>query len=558
LREKLLIRLSLRNRLLILFVLLFIVSTSSIGISSYLKAKNTLIHTVENRLEREADVMSYIIRNLKFVYVSDEAYFKQQVDMSIHEQKRQIDEDGLISYYYYIADEEIKPFKVSRDAEIQFTPTFMEKVNSVTDGVFHSTLNGQDYSISVKAIPEINGKYVLLVPTSSYLGPIYQTAQFTLLISAVSLIISFLLIVLFVRSLTKPLITLQKVMADVQNGNLKQSISIKTTLPEIMSLKTSFQTMLEQMSTVIRELNETTNELKHTGGELSHASNGALSSSKDLIEAIQIVKEGALQSAVTSEASLVSFQDMKETIEVLIENVGTVVTSSEEMEHSAHNGEKNMSEMIEIFNSYQEDFEHLSSTIKEVKNSSISITHQVGLIHNVANQTKLLALNASIEAARAGEVGKGFSVVALEIKKLAEQSTAASKVITNSILGMEYITIHAVKEFDQIISKVKTNLNIANDSKVSLDQLMLGIDTLHHRIKTMQNELGQLKNALPELEQVMINFSSVSQETSASSSQMLSISTDQIYQMESTHQIGQKLTAVASALSSSTKQFNLN
>lgn len=523
-----------------------------------MKAQATMIQTVEDRLEREADVMSYIVRNLKFVYVSDEAYFKQQVEMSIHEQKRQIDEDGLTSHYYHMVDGQINPFQASKSADIEFTASFTDQLLNTENGVFHATLNGEDYTVSVQAISEIGGKYILLVPTSSYLGPIYEMAQFTQIISVISLIVSIVLIILFVRSLTKPLITLQKVMADVEKGNLQQAVSIKTTVPEIIALKTSFQTMLEQMGGVIKEMNETTNELNQTGGELSEASNGALQSSKKLVEVIQIVKEGALQSALSSEASLDSFHNMKEITDALIKNMDTVVMSSEEMEKSAHNGEKNVTKMIDTFSKYEHDLGNLANIIKDVKNHSISITKQVGLIHNVADQTKLLALNASIEAARAGEAGKGFSVVALEIKGLAEQSSTASKAITKSIFGMENITIQAAEEFDQMIKKVKTNLVIANESKESFDHLMIGIDAVHQKIKTMQEELGQLKLVLPELEQVMINFSSVSQETSASSNQMLSISTDQIYQMESTHLIGQKLTTVANALSSSTKQFNLS
>src|SRR5690606_1307311 len=183
------------------------------------------------------------------------------------------------------------------------------------------------------------------------------------------------------------------------------------------------------------------------------------------------------------------FHNMKKITDALIKNVDTVVMSSEEMDKSASNGEKNVTKTIDTFAKYEHDLGNLANIIKEVKNHSISITKQIGLIHNVADQTKLLALNASIEAARAGESGKGFSVVAQEIRGLAEQSSTASKAITQSIFSMENITIQAAEEFDQMIKKVKTNLVIAKDSKESFDRLMIGIDDVHQRIKTMQEEL---------------------------------------------------------------------
>src|SRR5690606_24349823 len=189
----------------------------------YLKAEDTLVRTVEDRLEREAGVMTYVVRNLKFVYVSDEAYFRQQVEMSIHEQQRQLEEDGFPAHFYYIAEEGVQPFQASKGADIAFNDAFIAKADS-TEGVFHETLQGVDYTVSVVEMPEINGKYILLVPTDSYLGPIHRTMQSTLTMIAVSVLVSIVLIILFVRTLTNPLVKLQEVMSDVRDGNLKQTI----------------------------------------------------------------------------------------------------------------------------------------------------------------------------------------------------------------------------------------------------------------------------------------------------------------------------------------------
>lgn len=554
--QKVFSRIGLRSRLLILFFVLLTISISAVGVSSYMKARGTLIHTVEDRLGRESEVMAYIVRNLKFVYVSDEPYFKQQVEMSITEQQRQLNEDGLTSHFYYIEENQALPFQASKKAGLAFSESFINNLKAHKDGVFHQTINREDYTVAVKYMPELGRQYVLLVPTHSYLGPINQTAQFTLIISAICLALSALLIILFVRSLTKPLLSLQKVMAEVQQGNLKQSISIQTTVPEMISLKDSFQTMLKQLSAVIAELNQTTGQLNLTGDELSHSSNNALLFSKQLIDAIHIVKLGAEQSASTSESSLARFHVMKDMIEAMIQNMDTVFESAEEMNKSANDGEKNVTELIGTFHQYEKDFDIMSNTIHEVKNHSISITHHVGLIDGVAKQTKLLALNASIEAARAGEAGKGFSVVASEIRKLAEQSSVASKAITSSIMVMEKSTFHAVEEFNRMIKKIKINLTAANNSKVSLDNLMREIDVVHNLIMGMQNELNELKQIFPDMQHIMVNFASVAQETSASSQQMLVISSDQMEQMDITHKIGAKLTGLASSLALMTKQFD--
>src|SRR5690606_34963748 len=110
---------------------------------------------------------------------------------------------------------------------------------------------------------------------------------------------------------------------------LKQTITLKTTVPEMISLTNSFQTMLEQMRSVIREVDDMTNELEVTGTELSGSSDDALAYSKQLVESINVVKDGALHTASSSEASLNSFHHMKGNIDQLAENMDTVFERSE-------------------------------------------------------------------------------------------------------------------------------------------------------------------------------------------------------------------------------------
>lgn len=549
---------SLQNRLLFLFIFLLIVSVTIVGISSYIKAKDTTIETIENRISRESEVMTYVAKNLKFLYVSDEAYFMQQLEISIRDQQRQLETDGIQSHLYYYANGEINTFKVSNHSKISFTDAFKEKITKVEKGVFHQTIKGEDYTISVINMPEVNGKYLLIVPTASYLGPVNEMAQFMFAVIIVSLVISIILLILFVRSVTKPLTELRNVMTEVREGNLKKKALINTTIPELQSLKVSFNMMIEQMSNVINEINETTTELETTGEKLSLSSEDALSYSRQLITAINVVKHGAEQTASSSDSSVNGFQSMKQKIQILISGMDMVFQSSEDMNRSAKRGEKNNTYLINTINSFERDFEHMTSTIQEVKEHSSSITNLVGLIKGVADQTKLLSLNATIEAARAGEAGKGFAVVANEVRKLAEQSSSATVDISKSISEMEDVTIRATNEFDEMLLKIRRYLETANDSKSSFDELMIEIDTVSKKLQGMQGELQKLKLVLPDLEEQTLSFASISQETLASTEEMLSTSNDQIQQMESTHEIGLQLKGLSNSLSGISKQFNVN
>lgn len=555
--QRFLQRVNLSARLFILFVSLLVISVVTVGTISYIKAKDMTIETIENRLVREAELMGYIAESLKFVYVSEDDYFMQQVDGNVRMQQEKLEVDGMKAEFFYIKNQEVIPFKVSKDA----IPTISEKtITELVDrkkGVIHERINGDDYTISFHKIEEIGGTYGILIPTKSYTGPIDQMAYFTLVVMAVSIIVMTVVIILLVRTIVKPLSALRNTMKEVREGNLKHSVDIRTTIPEITSLHKSYNAMIDQMRSMLNELKTSTRELETTGDELTVSSSDALESSHQLILAIDSVRQGAEHTASSSEESVHGFRTMSNRLEDIMSNMDTVINSSKNMNHSASRGEKNMGQLISTIQSFEGDFNRLTKTIREVKDYSLEITSLVELVTEIAKQTKLLALNATIEAARAGEAGKGFAVVAHEVQKLAEQSTKATDEITNAIVKMESITLLASKEFDQMLVQINSNLHMASESKLSINELMDGIYEVSGNIEVMQNELTGLESIVPELQQSVTQFSSVSQETLASAEEMLAFSENQIQQMENTNRVGKRLHNLSKSLSEITQRFNI-
>ena len=548
---------TLGTRLLLLFITLLMVSVVTVGVSSYMKAKNMAVETVEHRLEREAQLIGYIAENLKFVYVSDEEYFRQQLESNVRSQQKKLKDDGIASDFFYISEGKAAPFNVSKKSEYTFSDSQIKSIQQSKNGVIHSEVNGQDYTIAFNELNEINGIYVIVIPTSTYMGPVNEMAYFTIAVIFISLLAATIMISLFVKKLTKPLNELRNTMKKVRDGHLQNAPDIRTSIPEINSLQKSYNSMIEQMMKMVTELTATTKELGDTGNELKDSSQSSLESSQQLVSAIHLVKTGAQQTAASSETSVRSFIDMKDMIEAMVTNMESVFSSSATMNESALNGEKNLGELISMIHSFETDFKQLANTVHQVKDFSHSITKLVGMVKAIADQTKLLALNASIEAARAGEAGKGFAVVANEVGTLAEQSAKTAEEITQAIGKMEKITIGATAEFDEMHTKINSNLTMATSSQASFDELMNGISAVSTKLHSMQGELESLENTLPQLAEGADSFLSVSQETLASAEEMLLASEVQVNQMEATDQIGMKLNSLARSLSQITNQFSL-
>lgn len=551
-------KINLGTRLFILFISLMLASITAVGIVSYTKSKEMTIDSIENRLVREVELMGYIAEPLKFTYISDEEYFMQQLEMNIRAQRDTLKEDGISPEFFYITNNEVQHFKVSEGNLPSITDNMVELMVSSKEGILKEPIDGVEYMITYQEMKELDGIYALILPTKSYLSPVHDMGIFILMVIIGSIILFTCITIIFVRTLTKPLTILREAMREGREGNLRPTKNIKTSIPELVSLNKSYNSMIHNMTQVVKEIKQTTRELEETGTQLGLSAEDSMVSTHQLISSINMVKEGAMQTASSSETGVESIKEMKDIIREMQNNMSRVFSSSNRMDDSADIGKKHMNTLITTIIKFEKDFEDLSNTVKNVKDYSESITGLVVLIKGIAEQTKLLALNATIEAARAGDAGKGFAVVANEVRNLAEQSTSAAEEITSSIGRMEDITANAVKEFENMHNKIKDNLTTANLSKVTFDELMSEMEEVSENLTVINGDLKGWQEFLPNLESATDSLLSVSQETSASSEEMLSASENQVGQMEYTNEIGKKLNALSKSLSVITSRFEFD
>ncbi|MED4463872.1 methyl-accepting chemotaxis protein [Metabacillus fastidiosus] len=551
-------KIGLKARLLILVLPLLITSISVVGFTSYSKAKETTMSTIENRLKREVNITYEIVANLAFAYVGDETGLNKRIEkVVLPKQASQLLNDGLAADFFLIQNEKAAPLKISKNTKLKIEKEVINKIKKHNGNLIHVKMDGTAYTIAYQDIQELKGTYLIVVPTEKYMASINELADFTGLIVIVSALIASLALIMLVRSLVKPLSILSSTMLRVNNGNLSENIPINTSVPEIVSLINSYHQMMEQMIKMIKNINLTTADLFTTGEQLKVASEDVLLQNNQLMESIKVVKCGAEQTATSSDENVVTFQQMKNDIQLVLSNMKYLFSSASDMNVSANKGNSRIAEMIDTMDKFEKEFEEMTNTIIGVKDNSITITKVVGIIQSIAEQTKLLALNATIEAARAGEAGKGFAIVAKEVKKLADQSSKATEDINESIRQMESISEKASEEFKSMLVNIKSHLRVANDSRESFDDLMIEIENVNGKLSNMRENLQHLENKLPEIELSAEHFVSVSQETLASAEQMQEISDSQIEQITRTHEMGLKLTDLSTELAGSTKQFKI-
>ncbi|XCS12358.1 methyl-accepting chemotaxis protein [Aeribacillus pallidus] len=549
-------RIPLSVRLILFALILLISSITVVGYTAYQKASETTFNLIEDRLKREVYMTEIAASNLLYAYVNSSDDFFERFDKEVvQRQSSQLIQDGLNADFFFVRNEKATPFSVSVKTKTQIPAEIVKEITKKNSGIIHKSFNGQDYTLAFKEMQELKGIFLLAVPTESFIKPVHELAYNTIWIGIISVFFMMGILFLAVRSMTKPLTILREKMRKMREGDIQLDLNINTNLPEILSLIKSFKQLAGYLGMMIQRINTTTENLFSTGRKLKHSSDDVLTLHTNLVEAIEMVKNGAQQTASSSEESAKVFHSMKNTVQTVLERIERLFSSAQGMNRSANTGEQNMRQMIESLNRFEKECKTMSKTIQSVRDHSTAIEKVVEMIYAISEKTKLLSLNATIEAARAGEEGKGFAIVAEEVRKLAEQSSKATEDIAQSVKMMHDISQSAYQQFKLILELVQNHLEVAGKSRLSFDQLVDEIGKVNEILSETRHSLHTLDDWLPKMEQSAENFLSVSQETFASAEQMQSVAKVQMEQIRETHAIGLTLMELSESLKSTTNKF---
>jgi len=208
-------------------------------------------------------------------------------------------------------------------------------------------------------------------------------------------------------------------------------------------------------------------------------------------------------------------EEMSKTTSEIAHNCVVAVKSSEQASSSANTGQAVIDETIRVMNRINDRVKDSAEVIKNLGVRSDQIGEIVGLINDIADQTNLLALNAAIEAARAGEQGRGFAVVADEVRKLAERTSDATKEISETIQAMQTETKKAVSSMEEGVTEVATGTTEAAKSGTALEEILLQINKVTSEINQIAVASEEETSATDEIAANIQQISIAMQETAA-------------------------------------------
>ena len=272
-------------------------------------------------------------------------------------------------------------------------------------------------------------------------------------IISICIVISVFSCIFVARIFTRPIDVLVSATNNLAMGDLTRKVAVHSN-DEIGELGSSFNTAIEKLNELIRSMVVATEEVNEFGRKVSEGSSETSLISKQVAHTIDELARGFQDQVNTINKVMSTTVELDELIQEIAKKAGMVKTASYNTVTSAQEGGKAVDITIQKVNDINNTVNQLSTIVKDLGGKSIHIGEIVHLISEIADQTNLLALNAAIEAARAGEQGRGFAVVADEVRKLAEQSASASKEISKLVIEIQNAASKAVQSIDINSTKV--------------------------------------------------------------------------------------------------------
>jgi len=338
-------------------------------------------------------------------------------------------------------------------------------------------------------------------------------------VSLAVVLVSLAISLRIISSITKPLAHAKKVTAEIADGNLTRRITVFCQ-DEIGEICNSINDIVVHFHQVISQVTQNTQQVASASTQLSCAA--------------EQMASGAARVAGQASTVATASEEMAATSNEIANNCTQAAAGSQQANSAALTGADVVRSTVQGMNLIAKNVRDSAQTIGKLGDKSEQIGEIVGTIKDIADQTNLLALNAAIEAARAGEQGRGFAVVADEVRALAERTSVATREIGEMIQSIQQETQQAIKAMESGVSSVEHGTVEAAKSGTALEQILeqIGAVALQvNQIATAAEEqtatTGEISSNIQTINEVVQDTAKSAQESASAALQLSRLAEDQ-------------------------------
>lgn len=405
-------------------------------------------------------------------------------------------------------------------------------------------------------IDQTNWKMGIVYKEKNLLSDAHTILNSIIWTAAIIVVIAGVLVFLFSRTITKPIIELKKQMGFVAEGDLTVEVKVSSK-DEIGALAMFFNNMVKNMRGLISTVEKSVESVHTSVEHLSSVSEEATASSEEIGRAIGEIAQGTTQQAadadVTNHKTMVLSEQIAHALEQnqeLHQLSGEVTKASETGLSQMHSLRSHTNETLTVIDQVNEVMLSLTEKMKNIE----SIVHT---IDNISDQTNLLALNASIEAARAGDVGKGFAVVAGEVRKLAEQSARATSEINDMIQSIQKETNKAADEMKRTTELSIKQGEVVSDTESAFQRIESNVSKMVASIRDANESMHEMDHLKAEVAAAVESIAAIAQQSAAGAEEITASAEEQVKAVSSLSHSAEELLTLSEQLAGVIHRFKL-
>jgi len=416
--------------------------------------------------------------------------------------------------------------------------------------------NGVEALIVYAPIPAYNWGIAAYMPIKELQSNIISALVMNLLLILIAVLCAGVTAFFIGRSIASPIQQLALNAGQLAKGDLTGEITAHGAL-EINQLSQALNTMQTNFKHIIQNIVLTSEQVAASSEELMAGAEQSAQAADQVANSITMVATDTdRQLSATSEATIIVTQ-MSASIQHIAEQANMVSAASEQTAHTAKDGGRAIDSAINQMLHIEKAVISSAQVVTVLGERSKEIGQIVDTIAGIAGQTNLLALNAAIEAARAGEQGRGFAVVADEVRKLAEQSHNAAKQIATLITDIQNETTKAVEAMNNGTQEVRVGTEVVNNAGEAFRNITISVEEMSGQVREISGAIQQIASGSQKIVTTVQDIDNISKDTALQTQTVSSTTEEQSATMEEIAHSSQELAKMAEKLQNAVHTFKM-